>query len=185
MFISAHRYEQDMNASICLYLFISSISVHICPYVCICSYVCICRYPSISVHICVYVYICRYVYICLYTFISVHMCISVHMIVSVNMVNRFPDQPRINPYVSISVHIQSIYTHICVYQTYISTYMLISVYICAYLFIFKTGVNICPYVYICLYRPYLSISVYMSISVNMFIFVYISSYLFKCVYRFI
>ena len=29
----------------------------------------------------------------------------------------------------------SIYTHICVYQTYISTYMLISVHIYTYLFI--------------------------------------------------
>ena len=110
MFISAEIYKHDMNAFICLYMFIPSISVNICTYACICSYVCICQYPSISVHICAYVYICKHVCICLYKFISVHMCVSVHMVVSVNNVNRFQDQPRINPYVSISVHIWYIST---------------------------------------------------------------------------
>jgi len=36
VYISAHRYEQDMNAFIRPYLVISSIFVHICPFVGIC-----------------------------------------------------------------------------------------------------------------------------------------------------
>ena len=81
------------------------------------------------------------------------MRISVHMIASVNMVNRFLDQPgssSINSYVSVSVHIKSIYAHICVYQTYICTYMLISVHISLY-----------PYIcmHICLYFKQVSIMI--------------------------
>ena len=125
MFISAEKYKHDMNAFICLYLFIPSISVHICTYACICSYVCICQYPSISVHICAYVYICKHVCICLYKFISVHMCTSVHMVVSVNIVHRFRDQPRINPESA----------HMCPYLCIYRTYPLISVYINAYMII--------------------------------------------------
>ncbi len=59
-FISAEQYKHDMNAFICLFLFIPSISVNICQYLYICMYLLICLYLSISINICPYLCICLY-----------------------------------------------------------------------------------------------------------------------------
>ena len=110
------------------------------------------------------------------------MCVSVHLIVSVNNVNRFPDQPRINPgsthmcpylcicgeYHLISVSIRPISVHICLY-------LYISVHISLYP---NTCINICTYVCICLYHEYLLIFV----NICPYISAYICQYAYICLY---
>ena len=129
MFISAHRYEQDMNASICLYLSISVHIVNICPYL----------YLSISINICAYLYICLYLCICLYLFKYVHICSYVY-ICSYDCICQYGQQaPRSAQDQPICVHIcaytVNIHSYLCVsdlYQyiyAYIRTYLCISVYI--------------------------------------------------------
>ena len=132
------------------------ICVNICTYVCICLYS---QYMSISVNICpisvhMFVSVCNSLYlsICLYLFICSYLCTSL----------RSSSQGSNSQQQSATVHKQSsshgshgclfisVYTfisvHICLYQTFICTYMHIFVHICIYLFI---SAYICAY--LCIY----------------------------------
>ena len=102
MFIFVNIVYICPNLFRCLfYLWISLISVHICPCVCVCVHMfisvnihpylsmCKCLFVCLhlwilllSVHICSYVCICE---CCVFLFISVHMSIPVNMFVSVNI----------------------------------------------------------------------------------------------------
>jgi len=161
--ICSREYLTKRYLFICLYVWISFISVHIRQYVNICSYVVcvnivhICPYPSvcqylficlyvwisfISVHIRQYVNICSSVCICeyhKYMSISVHMSISAHMFVSVNIVNYRPYLVNMWQYVKIFSYREYLLISVCIspVSVHIFVYLCIYMHICAYLFISK------------------------------------------------
>ena len=136
-----------MNAFICLYLLISSISVNICQYLSICIYLFICLYLYVTAYICQYVYICLYVCICAH-----HSDLAVKAATVSNSQQQYTNSltvtavtaaclyRSIRSYLCISVCIRPLSVHICIYLfifAYICSYLHISVHICAYMFISK------------------------------------------------